>query len=337
MVEFAALAQAQGIQVMTGDVALAQVNAGALAGSDVWVIQEDDASLGAELLQKGARALVLLCAESPLYARKFYKRLPKLSSIFPHRFIFRGAFKTTSPTGMNHVFFFPSYDSQESPRLTDWADRKFAVMVAGNKYLDSQRAVFRRFIAQLRDWMLGRNSWVTAEMKRQQLHDRRLELIEYFGKQQLLSLFGMGWNNLGILPKNWEIRLKGILTSLAPRTCENKIELVSGYQFSFCIENYTYPGYVTEKLIDCFRAGVIPVYLGAPDVADFFPRDAFMDIRNFDTYDQLKAAMCGLSESDAMAMIGKGRQFLQSEAGLRYSYQGVAQSFMQVVLQENAQ
>lgn len=42
----------------------------------------------------------------------------------------------------------------------------------------------------------------------------------------------------------------------------SKIEWLKNYKFNICFENTTYPGYLTEKLIDAFAAGCIPIYWG---------------------------------------------------------------------------
>ena len=36
--------------------------------------------------------------------------------------------------------------------------------------------------------------------------------------------------------------------------------------------------YFTEKLLDCFATGTIPVYLGAPDIGDHFNKDGIIDL-----------------------------------------------------------
>jgi hypothetical protein len=36
------------------------------------------------------------------------------------------------------------------------------------------------------------------------------------------------------------------------------------------IENDRAPNYFTEKLIDCFALGTIPIYWGCPNIGDFF-------------------------------------------------------------------
>ena len=37
-----------------------------------------------------------------------------------------------------------------------------------------------------------------------------------------------------------------------------------------------YESYFTEKLHDCFLTGTIPVYLGAPDIGDFYNLDGII-------------------------------------------------------------
>ncbi len=54
------------------------------------------------------------------------------------------------------------------------------------------------------------------------------------------------------------------------RRVDDKREAHNDFFFSVCIENSRSPGYFTEKLIDSFLCGNLPVYWGAPDIAHFF-------------------------------------------------------------------
>jgi alpha-1,3-fucosyltransferase 10 len=60
---------------------------------------------------------------------------------------------------------------------------------------------------------------------------------------------------------------------LGPRT---KLATIANYHFCLALENAVAPDYVTEKLYDCLLAGVIPVYLGAPNVAEFAPPGSYI-------------------------------------------------------------
>ncbi len=44
----------------------------------------------------------------------------------------------------------------------------------------------------------------------------------------------------------------------------DKIEFMRPYKFCIAFENSSCPGYVTEKIMDCFIAGCIPIYWGSP-------------------------------------------------------------------------
>lgn len=48
------------------------------------------------------------------------------------------------------------------------------------------------------------------------------------------------------------------------------------YRYSVAIENSRLNSYVTEKFYDCIIAGCVPLYFGAPNIADYFPKDSFI-------------------------------------------------------------
>jgi hypothetical protein len=48
------------------------------------------------------------------------------------------------------------------------------------------------------------------------------------------------------------------------------------YRFSFCVENDTYDTYFTEKILDCFATGTIPIYMGTPKVTEYFNSDGII-------------------------------------------------------------
>lgn len=82
------------------------------------------------------------------------------------------------------------------------------------------------------------------------------------------------------------------------RPIESKEEGLNDYRFSFAVENATYKTYFTEKIMDCFATGTIPIYLGSPDIGEHFNMDGVVllndktDIRLLDSdyyYDRMDA------------------------------------------------
>lgn len=327
----AQFSKVQEIEVVTGDIAIARIQDGLNQPSDILVIQEESCSTGSKLIQMGAEAFLLICAESTLYARNFYAHLPEISMFFKHRILFRGVFEKTSKIGINHVLYFPSFSQNLEVEIVAWSSRSFMVMVAANKYWKPGRSTIRHVLAGIRDIVVGRISYITTETKELQLHDRRLELLEYFGQQQDFDLFGMHWGNLKNLPKIWINRLEPVLKKLSPSICQDKHATISRYKFCICLENMSYPGYITEKIIDCFHAGVIPIYLGAPDVSEFIPRTSFIDLREYADLDELHRYLKGITEVSAIKIISAGRDFLSSKAGAEYSYEVFAKNVLHMV------
>jgi len=61
---------------------------------------------------------------------------------------------------------------------------------------------------------------------------------------------------------------------------EHKVEALAPYRYSVVIENCARKGWFTEKLIDCFATGTIPLYWGAPDIGDFFNSKGIITFNN---------------------------------------------------------
>jgi hypothetical protein len=57
---------------------------------------------------------------------------------------------------------------------------------------------------------------------------------------------------------------------------ETKEEGLEDYRFSFAIENCCYDYYFTEKLLDCFLTGTVPIYIGCERIGDIFNSDGII-------------------------------------------------------------
>ncbi len=56
-----------------------------------------------------------------------------------------------------------------------------------------------------------------------------------------------------------------------------KRRLLSSYKFTIAFENYSYPGYHTEKILDPMVAGSLPIYFGNPRIAQHFNSRSFIN------------------------------------------------------------
>lgn len=59
---------------------------------------------------------------------------------------------------------------------------------------------------------------------------------------------------------------------------EFKTTALKDYRFSIVIENSVVDSYFTEKIIDCFLSGVIPIYWGTSKISDYFDLDGIIQM-----------------------------------------------------------
>jgi hypothetical protein len=60
------------------------------------------------------------------------------------------------------------------------------------------------------------------------------------------------------------------------RTIDKKETALKDYMFSVTIENDEYKTYWSEKILDCFTCGTIPVYHGTHDIGEYFNMDGII-------------------------------------------------------------
>lgn len=166
-----------------------------------------------------------------------------------------------------------------------------------------------------------------------ELYSTREKIINYFEENALGSfdLYGAGWDQdvyAGLLkPLDKIFKKIGIKPRLFQRSykcykgkVDSKIDTMAQYRFAFAIENFgNSNGYITEKIFDCFFARSIPIYLGAPDIHKFVPKNCFIDLRNFVNFDQLLSFLKEIGEVDYENYLMNVDKYLSSEIGQKYS------------------
>ena len=63
---------------------------------------------------------------------------------------------------------------------------------------------------------------------------------------------------------------------LANNYLEYKLDCLKDYMFHIAVENCVADTYFTEKIIDCFVTGTIPIYFGTKRILDFFDPDGIL-------------------------------------------------------------
>lgn len=80
----------------------------------------------------------------------------------------------------------------------------------------------------------------------------------------------------------------------------DKLEFQSGYKFSIAFENSCSRGYTTEKLIDAFAAGTIPIYWGNPYVYREFNEKAFINCHQYNSFEEVIGRVKEIDRDDSL-------------------------------------
>jgi hypothetical protein len=97
-------------------------------------------------------------------------------------------------------------------------------------------------------------SWITSANNLFEGHQIRLDFIDFLKAENYdFDLFGRGFNPI-----------------------EDKFDGIAPYKYSIAAENYIDDDYFTEKIIDVFLAGSMPIYYGCQNVEKYFPPESFV-------------------------------------------------------------
>jgi len=106
----------------------------------------------------------------------------------------------------------------------------------------------------------------SAKAQKHTLHHKRVQFVEQIEKSlPELARFG-----------------KGV------REIDDKAEALDPFRYHIAIENHIAPHWWTEKLSDAFLGLTLPFYCGAPNTADYFPKESFIPIDIRDAKGSLK-------------------------------------------------
>jgi len=96
-------------------------------------------------------------------------------------------------------------------------------------------------------------SWITSNLAFLPGHKARLKLLEDLKENGPVDLYGRGLNFV-----------------------EDKWDALAPYRYSIVFENHINSYYWSEKLIDCYLAGTMPIYVGCTNLSDYFPKNSYI-------------------------------------------------------------
>lgn len=231
--------------------------------------------------------------EPPLVSPRMYKALPEITrhfeAVYVHNVIGDGYSLDGVNTGRLNKLYWPQpYDSEMAPYWNRDARLNKIVVIAGN-----HNPMFRR----------------------PELYSQRIQAVAELVDQEAIDLYGRGWERWWSRHSAWlpYWRNRHAILKAYKGGCEYKLDVLSRYRFSLCLENMPMSGYLTEKLFDCLYAGTVPLYLGAPDVGELIPPNTYIDLRNFSDFKSMFATVSKMPEQEWVRMQEAGRDFLRGD------------------------
>ncbi len=158
--------------------------------------------------------------------------------------------------------------------------------------------------------LVSSNKALAINDSRDQYQDR-VRLIKWYEKNAPhdFHLYGRGWDRPAALPGRWgrvynqflKIIFQFFPTKAPFQTwrgpIDDKIALLRKARFCIAHENTRdLPGYFTEKLFDCFRAGCVPIYIGPREIHQVIPSECFIDGRKWNNPEEMNQYLHSLSD-----------------------------------------
>lgn len=153
-----------------------------------------------------------------------------------------------------------------------------------------------------------------------ELYSKRYEIVQFFESLSCddFDLYGV-WD--GSCVKN----AKGRIPS--------KLDVLQNYKFCICYENYADRGYITEKIFDCFYAGVVPVYWGAVNVAEYINPNCYIDRRSFTDDNALYNYLKNMTQRAYLTYLINAAHYLATDNAFLFSNEYFVDSILRVLIQ----
>jgi hypothetical protein len=130
------------------------------------------------------------------------------------------------------------------------------------------------------------STWFTPEQYKKN-HKKQFEVAHLCGK--LLKTYGQSLRH-ELLARKDEIKIPTKFYDVygdrynVEDAKKGKEFIFGNSMFGAVIENTSYRGYFTEKILDCFLMKTIPIYWGCPNIGDFFNKEGIIKFENIDDF-----------------------------------------------------
>lgn len=155
----------------------------------------------------------------------------------------------------------PYTKNLDNPKIKERILSDFSLIFSNDKELISRHPEVKYLLPHAFTWCENRDiypktklwSIIASGKNDAPGHKFRHNIIKTY--KEYLSVFGRGYKEIS-----------------------SKNEGLNDFRFSFAVENIKAEGYWTEKIVDCFATGTIPIYWGANSVSEYFLEEGIVRI-----------------------------------------------------------
>jgi len=256
--------------------------------------------------------------ESPIVANRYYHKLEKKTVQFYKIWDWSGVSSRIlySENRLLHNAW-PNILNNIEYSYLPWHKRRYMSIVCSNKEafmwhwkkfsFTKPHFIVKSLVSNLiTSYIKHVDPWMKSN-----LYVERLKAINYFSQYEDFDLYGKGWDKLSAdIESQFGKQVKKVWKD---SMFMNKVQILKNYRFYLCYENTQFPGYLTEKIFDCFFSGVIPVYLGDPEIKMRIPKETFIDATDFNSFEELDNYLQSMTITNANDYLEAARQFIYSE------------------------
>lgn len=213
-------------------------------------------------------------------------------------------------------FTMPYFEHEEIliPNQIPFEKRKLLCLVSANKYSQYSDQLYTERVTAIRFMEKNYSKEFDLYGMWWDLPVIHSNLAEKCGLNNIPKLIGKFpiLSPTRILPSNW------FYPSYLGKI-KNKKAIMGKYKFCICYENQqNAPGYISEKILDAFTSGCVPVYLGANNIERYIPKSCFIDKREFKTYSELYTYLSSMSHSQFSDHLSSINSFLNSKKSSQF-------------------
>lgn len=265
-----------------------------------------------EILSKSKK---VICFNIPLYERKWrkiFEELPKEKFFLIQYDPQMSIYYFNKPAFYNFFNKVLTYEDSEVNNISVFKYNYCTLSTCYNPVPFAQKKMFTQISSNL------------VPQFSHELYSERQKVIQYF-EQHLdegFEFYGRGW------PTGTYATYRGSI--------ENKLDTLKNYKFAFCYENSdNIEGYITEKIFDCFIAGCVPIYWGAPNVTQYIPKECFVDRRDFNSMDDLVTYLKTMTPQEYQDKLNAIHKYMNSAPARKFSDAAFRQIFERTLYGSN--